>query len=357
MVIKIKNIEVNKRDNSLNLLRLIFAILVLVGHGYFIPNFEYNLPQPVIYLITLAVPLFFVVSGYVITGSAIKNSFKTFLIKRFARIYPGYFVSSVMVVLLFAPITYALIHHGFDINSYFSLNPSPIDYLLNCMVFDILTPIGNILTTIQVNGWNTSTWTLFYEILCYLLIGIVMFLLKKLKLKNYTKIIIFLYLFMIFCSFIIPRPENPPANFVEEIAYFINFSAIFLGGSILYLIKDKLVFNKKYLILSLIFCIIIMTLLNNGFATEICAIPMTYIVLYLAINLKSPKFIQKNDISYGIYIYSWPIQIVLTCYYKLYNPNMNVLEFGIISLIIAMAFGLFSWYVVEKPILNKVRSI
>ena len=148
-----------------------------------------------------------------------------------------------------------------------------------------------------------------------------------------------------------------PGNFVEEIAYFINLSAIFLGGSILYLIKDKLVFNKKYLILSLIFCIIIMTLLNYGFATEIYAIPMTYIVLYLAINIKSPKFIQKNDISYGIYIYSWPIQTVLTCYYRLYNPNMNLLEFGIISLIISIAFGLFSWYVVEKPILNKVRSI
>ena len=162
---------------------------------------------------------------------------------------------------------------------------------------------------------------------------------------------------MIFCSFIIPRPVNPPETELDELGCFFNFSSIFLGGSIVYLIKDKLIFNIKYLILSLIFCIIIMSILNYGYATSICAIPMTYIVLYLAINLKSPKFIQKNDISYGIYIYSWPIQTMLTCYYKFYNPHMNVLEFTIISLIISIVMGLISWYLVEKPILNKVRSI
>ena len=357
LVIKIKNIEVNNRNNSLNLLRLIFAIMVLVGHSYFIPKFEYNIPQPAIYFITLAVPLFFVVSGYLITGSAIKNSFKTFIIKRFARIYPGYFVSIVMVFVLFAPITYALMYNGFDINNYLSLNPSPINYLINGIFYNIFTPIGDILTKLQINGWNTSTWTLFYEFLCYILIGSVVYLLKKLKIKNFTKIIVILYLFMIICSVFYPRPENPPETLLEEIEYFFNFSSIFLGGSIVYLIRDKLVFNKKYLLLNLIFCIIIMKILNYGFATEICAIPMTYIILYLAINLKSPKFIQKNDISYGIYIYSWPIQTMLTCYYKFYNPHMNVLEFTIISLIISIVMGLISWYLVEKPILNKVRSI
>ena len=331
--------------------------MVLVGHCYFIPKFEYNLPQPVIYFITLAVPLFFVVSGYLITGSAIKNNFKTFMIKRFARIYPGYFVSVFMVFVFFAPITYAIMYNGFNINGYLSLNPSPINYLINGIFYNIFTQIGDMLVKLQINGWNTSSWTLFYEFLCYILIGSMMTLLKKFKIKNFTKIIILMYLFLIFCSFILPRPFNLPETELEELAYFFNFSTIFLGGSIVYLIKDKLLFNKKYLILSLIFCIIIMSILDYGFATSICAIPMTYIVLYLAINLKSPKFIQKNDISYGIYIYSWPIQTVLTCYYKFYNPTMNVFEFGIISLSISIVMGLLSWYLVEKPILTKVRSI
>ena len=174
--------------------------MVLVGHCYFIPKFEYNLPQPVIYFITLAVPLFFVVSGYLITASAIKNNFKSFMIKRFARIYPGYFVSVVMVFILFAPITYAIIYNGFSINGYLSLNPSPFDYLINGIFYNIFTPIGDMLVKLQINGWNTSTWTLFYEFLCYILIGIVITLLKKLKIKNFTTVIILLYLFMIFAD-------------------------------------------------------------------------------------------------------------------------------------------------------------
>lgn len=221
--------------------------MVLVGHCYFIPKFEYNLPQPVIYFITLAVPLFFVVSGYLITASAIKNNFKSFMIKRFARIYPGYFVSVVMVFILFAPITYAIIYNGFSINGYLSLNPSPFDYLINGIFYNIFTPIGDMLVKLQINGWNTSTWTLFYEFLCYILIGIVITLLKKLKIKNFTTVIILLYLFMIFCSFIIPRPVNPPETELDELGCFFNFSSIFLGGSIVYLIKDKLIFNIKYL--------------------------------------------------------------------------------------------------------------
>ena len=48
---------------------------------------------------------------------------------------------------------------------------------------------------------------------------------------------------------------------------------------------------------------------------------------------------------------------MLTGYYKFYNPNMNVFEFGIISLILSIVIGLLSWYLVEKPILTKVRSI
>lgn len=100
------SIELNQRDNSLNLLRLLFATFVLVGHSFGMINAQNNLPSVLTYIMSLAVPCFFVVSGYLITGSAIKNSFKRFLTKRLARIYPAYFIMLLVVVIFLAPIDY-----------------------------------------------------------------------------------------------------------------------------------------------------------------------------------------------------------------------------------------------------------
>ena len=108
----IKSLELNNRDNSLNLLRLVFASMVLLMHTFGFIHAQNNLPDAFRYLLNLAVPCFFVVSGYLITASALKNNLKTFFKKRFARIYPAYFVCLLVIVLIFAPIAHSLVIGG-----------------------------------------------------------------------------------------------------------------------------------------------------------------------------------------------------------------------------------------------------
>lgn len=115
LVIAINYIELNNRNNSLNLLRLVFATFVLIWHAFPLLGVENNLPGVVNYILSLAVPCFFVVSGYLITASAIKNDFRTFFKKRFARIYPAYFLSLLLVVILFAPIVFTLKTGNFNL--------------------------------------------------------------------------------------------------------------------------------------------------------------------------------------------------------------------------------------------------
>lgn len=300
-----KILELNNNNNSLNLLRLVFASFVLIGHSFGFIQSENNLPNCINYLISLAVPMFFVVSGYLITASAIKNDLKTFFRKRFARLYPAYFTCLVLVVVLFAPVSFTLIHGHFSLTSYLNQDPSPVRYLIfNLPLFLISPSIGGTLTNIPGNYWNGSAWTLIFEFGCYVAIAVIIYLLSKFKL-NKLKFITATYLVLIIISLFYPRPEGIPSRSILNLFIFaVNLFSIFLGGSIVYLIKDHIVFSLKYLIVSLMFCIFIMSFLPYGWATEISAIPLTYIILFVSLKLKSPDFIRSNDISYGVYIYA-----------------------------------------------------
>lgn len=332
----------------------------MIGHIFLVMNYENNLPDFAKYIIDLAVPCFFVVSGYLITASAINNNLKTYFKKRIARIYPAYFLSLLIVPFILAPICYFIVYNGFDLLNYVSLSPSPIDYIIYGLPLYLGCPvIGDILINLPYNYWNTSIWTLSFEFACYILIALVIFLLNKLKKEKYTFVVVGLYVLFLVISFFYLRPRVPVQNsgfLTVMLTYGSNLFSIFLGGSIVYLVKDKIKFNIKYVILALSFSIIIMSILPYGWATEICAIPFIYIILYLAIVIKSPKFIKENDISYGVYVFSWPIQTTLACFLLTNKIYCNPLVFFIISSFLVVGMSLLSWFLVEKPILNKVRS-
>ena len=76
-----------EENNSLNLFRLLFATFVIIIHfGMYNYNYGNLFPKPLIIFIGLAVPMFFVVSGYLITPSALKYNLKGYLARRFGRI-------------------------------------------------------------------------------------------------------------------------------------------------------------------------------------------------------------------------------------------------------------------------------
>ncbi len=354
----IKSLELNNRDNSLNLLRLVFASMVLLMHTFGFIHAENNLPGAFRYLLNLAVPCFFVVSGYLITASALKNDMKTFFKKRFARIYPAYFVCLIVIVILFAPIAYCL-QFGFDFGGYLSQDPTPLKFFIsNLPLFMVSPKIGLTLNAINIGTWNGSAWTLVFEFGCYIAIAFIVKALLKINVKkeNLVKVVFGVYFLLIVFSLFYPRPDGiPQRSLMNLIVFAVNLFSIFLGGSIIYLIKDKIVFDWKYVVLAFAFCVVVMSVLPYCWATEICAIPIIYIILYISVMLKSPKFIQENDISYGVYIYAWPVQTLIATILIVYGVNCNVWIYTIICFVVTCLFASLSWFLLEKPILKKVR--
>lgn len=316
------------------------------------------MPNSINVFMSFAVPFFFYISGYLITASAIKNDFKTFLKKRLARIYPAYLICILLIVILFAPLAFIILNNGnFDLISYLNLNPSPARFFIYALPLNLFeNNIGTLLESINAENWNVSIWTLIFEFGCYIAISILMNVLMKsgIRKKHYPLLIFVIYMVLAIAHTLMPDNSNKALIYFKLGLYL--FSMFFAGGFV-YLIKDKLVFSYKLFALALIYCAVCMAFFSRNSAGIYIAIPMTYILLVLSVKIKSPSFIMENDISYGTYIYAWPVQCLIAIFITFNCINITVWEYLAYVWILTTFFAVLSWFIIEKPILKKVRWI
>ena len=84
----------SSQDNNFNLIRLLAALTVLISHSFILAtgHFRDN-PIPARLessLGSIAVDVFFIISGFLVTGSlATRQNLKSYLISRALRIYPA----------------------------------------------------------------------------------------------------------------------------------------------------------------------------------------------------------------------------------------------------------------------------
>ena len=75
------------------------------------------------------------------------------------------------------------------------------------------------------------------------------------------------------------------------------------------------------------------------------------IIVGIAYYCKPLNFLQRYDnISYGLYLYHFPVIHVLV-QYKLHQHNIYITF--IFALIITILLAIISWYIVEKPMLQR----
>jgi len=169
----------NSRAIPLDILRIFAALWVLVHHWISSDGLAKNLQHP--YDVSwvpgwvsvaaapgfLGVDIFFILSGIVISRSAIGRSWSEFAVARFCRLYPAYAVA-IALALLFAPVT---------LIKYPPLSQSILG----------LTGLQWFVGAPTIVG---PAWTLFIEVQFYLLITVLLLIfgkLTKLQLRNAAK--------------------------------------------------------------------------------------------------------------------------------------------------------------------------
>ncbi|MGJ0429762.1 acyltransferase family protein [Methylobacter sp.] len=341
------------KDNNFNLIRFFAAIAVLLSHSYplalgkFVNEpFESALG---INLGEIALDIFFVTSGFLVTGSLLKrDSIKQFLLARIVRIYPGLFFSVLFMVLFIGV---------------FNTNLPLWDYLTDKKVF--LFAINNsIMLGKDVKFYlpevflsnpypyvvNGSLWSLPWEIRMYLLL-VLFSILNKLTLtyrSNVCNCVLLMYLFS-FIFYLLGKLSN--YHYHIFIQHILHFSIIFFSGSLFYFYKEKIILNEIMFFLVIIAAFIF---IKSGLNIKVIYLLIfPYAVIFLAYVPSGfiRYFNTIGDYSYGIYLYAFPVQQYIISY-----NNVTPFELSMYSIPFVILISIFSWHFIESPFLKLIRK-
>jgi len=340
--------RLDPRDNSLNLVRLVLACTVLFAHSYTLSG---NGLGPLLnnqHLGTWSVYMFFCLSGYLITGSRLRTRFGPYLTHRIARIYPGFLVSLVVVVLVFAPISF-LRQHG-SLSDYLITGPTPVHHLFANLGLNMREwGVAGTLTGVPYPvAWNGSLWSLYYEFLCYLAIG---GLLAIGVLRRHPLVLVPVFAFTVWCA------ANPETTLVYtggngEIAMLMTVLPFFFGGAALYAVRDHVPLTWWVALPSLA-AFVGLVAWQGDWGPHAGSPLLTLFLLWLGTVVPSPRWVQHNDISYGCYVYAFPSQQLVAVFGGAVHGTY-VLAALTAPLMLGLAVA--SWFVVERPAMRAVRG-
>ena len=346
--------SLRRTGNNFGFLRLVFALLVIVSHSPTLVDGDNSreLWSRTFGSFTfggVAVDGFFLISGYLITKSfETSKTISDYLLKRVLRIYPGYMVAFVMS---FAVVGYLA---GGDLAglSLFAWFREIIFMLL------LNNPdMPGVFAGLHFPHLNGSLWTIAYEFRCYLLV-IVFGAIGLLK-KRWLYLILTLSLIPIGLTqvFDLRMPfEMQPYKNVIPYYYFPNvslndslrFIPIFMVGGAFYLFRDRIVYTRLGAIVAAI--ALLPSLFVPPLVEPALAIFGGYLLFWF--SFCAAKFLNrvgnKTDLSYGIYLYAWPVQNLLIFYIAGISPWMVT----VLTSAIAAGLAFASWTLVEYPCLQ-----
>lgn len=334
------------RENSLNLFRLILAGLVLFAHSWYIAGRGVGPQLHGENLGGWAVAGFFVLSGFLITRSRFRTGAGDYLLHRVARIYPAFLVCLLATAVLFGPIA-ALIENG-TLAGYVSTPVTPLQYVwgnlgLNIMSYDI----GATLNTVPYpNAWNGSLWTLYYEFLCYLLVW-VLGAWALFRRSLVPAAVAFVLSVVVWMNIGLAERVGLDGSFV----LLFKLMPFFLGGALAFLIIERYGINLWIAVGALVVAAALIIGIP-GWGGQISSPFLAYGLLYLSSVIPQPRWIARNDISYGFYIYAWPVQQLVVL---MGGTRWGMVVYILITIVGTVILAALSWFLIERPSMRRVR--
>jgi peptidoglycan/LPS O-acetylase OafA/YrhL len=331
--------------NNFNFLRLAMATMVILAHSPELLDGSRR-REPLSYLFhwsislgTIAVDGFFLLSGYLIARSWLGDpQLGQFLKKRVLRIYPGFIMASVVSAFLIGPFA--------GNPGYLSEFPW-VEFLVGVATLDV-PQVGAVFAGLPYPMINGSLWTIRYEFLCYLAVAFLG--VSGLLRRRYAVLGIYALTHAFFLGQCVTRTllyKTPylAVNLALELPAFASF---FFAGSCFSLFADRIRYTWRGVLIAAVLLFPAMF----KFTTAQAALPILggYLLFAAAFAPSSllEGFGRRADISYGVYLYAWPIQSLVIYYHR----DINLYLLNTIAIAASYALGFVSWHLVEQPFLR-----
>ncbi len=346
--------EVGGFGPGFDFVRIALALGVLAWHALaaVVGNAEAGKATVYWMIIYSILPMFFALSGFLVTGSALRLPLKQYILNRVFRIVPALGVDIMLSALILGPIftafSLAAYFNGREFWIYFLNIIGVVHYQLPGVFLD--NPLHGI-----VNG---SLWTVPYEIGCYVVMSLMIYsgVIRSAVVTSLLAII-----WLVIACVLHATELKTGVQFVDKLFYFLflkggaSLIAYFLGGSALFLAKARIPFDGRIAAVLGLALVAASSLLNGSFwwtqpVWQLLWLgPLVYLVIYCGMQPlpKVPVF-DRGDYSYGVYLYHFPILQALQHMFGFANWLFLLAAAFVPVTVMAM----FSWHNIEKPILK-----
>lgn len=315
--------------NNFHVMRLIAAIAVIYGHSYHItgkPGADfYQLYVGNKFIGGVAVDIFFIISGFLITSSLERSSIAKYIWSRCLRILPGLIVAVALCAFVLGPLV-----------------TTDSDYWSNSQVYryfyrnalNISTEYGlpGVFTGKPDTGVNGSLWSLPVEFRLYFLFlafAVIRLLGNRLVFTAFSVGLLAVGFYVV--------PRYP---IFETYSNWVSTTAFFFAGALVWKWRDK-VFLSPIVAVGLVAAIWLFR--GTEYFTYLYFASLVYLVFFVGLTeqRKWIPHIKKRDLSYGAYLYGWPVQQMFSGMTPMWNT--------VASIAVALLLALMSWELIERP--------
>lgn len=335
------------RDNNCDLVRLIAAWMVLLSHSWaFVGR---GAEEPLGRLLghdnlgSIAVAAFFVLSGLLVTASFQNDPHPgRYLLRRAIRIYPGLIVNTLIAILVVGAIATTL-----PLREYLA-NGRTWTYLANGLAYRHADELPGVFEDLHVPAVNGSLWTLRSELHMYLLLLV----LGCARLLRPWVLVTLVAAALLTYGCLLGSYLNPARRISQvPLERTVLHAIYFFSGGLFFLLRDRVRLNGW----AFVACLAAIVLsVGQPWGKCVFQALLPYVVICLALwRCKPAAWLHRvGDLSYGTYLYAFPIQQLVLHFG---GKEMPLPQFVLISTLLTLGVAYLSWRFVEKPAMKLKR--
>ena len=339
-------------DNGFNLVRLAAALLVVVYHACQLNTIHPGSLDPITRIVSpvtdlgqIAVSVFFMISGLFVAQSWTRDpSLIRFMLRRMTRIVPG-----LLVCLLLTTLVAVCFFSDAGWRGIFSSEPWQYIFrnaVLHWLAYLIPPEHLSITGVLSGQALNGPLWTLYWEARMYIVLALIGCS-AILPMREWLRVVA---IFLLLSANLIPQVLS---GYIWEVPLW----SCFLVGVLLNTLADKINIGPQHLA-----CAVILLALNWTRSAAITPSGFTWFgialvccTLALWVGTSRPVacvHFQKHDYSLGVYIYHWPVILML----RAALPPLNEIGLFVAAIIVVLPLSILSWHLIEAPSLKWIRK-
>jgi peptidoglycan/LPS O-acetylase OafA/YrhL len=337
------------RDNNFNLIRFLAAALVLYSHAWPLTGTPGEPLEKLagFSLGHLAVDVFFVVSGFLVTGSLLgRGRLGAFLRARALRIFPALLVSSVLAAFAIGALQTHL-----PLAAYFRA-PGTWAFAAQdatCWPWPIVYGLPGVFAHVPYpNVVNGSLWSLPFELDMYAalaLAGLLAFAGPRLLSERWLRAGVLAVAAIAILAYTGNEVWNYAPGFTKRQG--IRLSALFATGASFHVLRERIRLSAPGIVAALVGLAV--ALLRGHAWMALYPVSLEYAVLWLA--FVPAGFLRGynalGDYSYGFYLWAFPVQQCVMAW----RPGTSRLALTALAIPPTLALAVLSWHLLESPML------